>query len=83
MRLVLFLSIEIFMLEMLKKHRIFFIGLLRILMNLILVVLIAITHSLASLIMPLLCVKLVIVLTMTVHLVSIIFLMKVLLDSAV
>jgi len=49
MRPVLFFSIGIFMLEMLKKYGIFLIGWLRILMNLRLVVLIPTTHSLASL----------------------------------
>jgi len=77
------LSIKTFMLEMSKKHGIFLIGWLRILMNLRLVVLIPTTHSLTSLIMPLLCVKLAIVLTMTARLVPIIFLMRVLLDLAV
>ena len=71
------------MLETSRKHEIFFIGWLKILMNLILVVLIPTTHALASLIMPLLCVKLAIVLTITAHLIPIIFLMRVLLDLAV
>ena len=83
MRSVLFVSMGIFMLEMSKKHGIFFIGWVKILMNLILVVLILTTHSLASLIMPLLCVKLAIVLTITVHLVPIIFLKRVLPNLAV
>jgi len=52
-------------------------------MNLRLVVLIPTTHSLASLIMPFLCVKVAIVLTMTVHFVHIIFLMRVLLNLVV
>jgi len=68
------------MLEMLKKHGTFLIGWLRILMNLRLVVLIPTTHSLASLIWPLLCVKLAIILITKAHLVPIIFLMRLFLD---
>jgi len=71
------------MLEMLKKHEIFLIGWLRILMILRLVALIPTTHSLTSLIWPLLCVKLAIILTMTACLVPIIFLMRLLLDLVV
>ena len=70
------------MLEMLKKYGIFLIGWLRILINLRLVVLIPTIHCLASLILPLLCVKLAIILTMTARLVPIIFLMRLLLDLA-
>jgi len=75
-RPVLFFIIGVFMLEMLKKHGIFLIAWLRIFMILRLVVLISATHSLESLILLLLYVKLAIALTMTVHLVPIVFLMK-------
>jgi len=71
------------MLRMLMKHAIFMIGWLGILMNSRLVVLILTSHSLASLLMPILCVKFAIVLIMTALLVPIIFLMKVLLDLVV
>ena len=83
MRPVLFLSIRIFMLEMFKKHGIFSIGWLRILMNLRSVVLIPTTHSLASPIWPILGVKLATVLIMIARLVPIIFLMRVFLDLVV
>jgi len=82
-RPVLFLSIGIFMLEMLMKHEIFLIGLLKILMILILVVLIPTTHSFASLIWPLFGVKVATVLIMIAHLIPIIFLMRVLLALAI
>jgi len=82
-RPVLFLSIGIFMLEILMKHGIFLIGWLRILINLRLVMLIPTTHSLASPIWPLFGVKLATVLIMITRLVPIIFLMRVFLDLVV
>jgi len=82
-RPVLFLSIEIFMLEMLMKRGIFLIGWLIIFVILILVVLIPTTHYFASLIWPLFGVKLANVLIMIAHLVPIIFLIRILLDLAV
>ena len=72
-RPMLFVSIGIFMLEMLMKHGIFLIGWLRILMNLRLVMLIPTTHSVASPIWPLLGVKLATVLIMITRLAYYIF----------
>jgi len=65
------------------KHVPFFIGWLGIHMNLRLVALIVTCHPLASLLMPLLHVIFAIVLIMTVVFVTIIFLMKGMLDLAV
>jgi len=61
-------------LKMLMKHVISLIGWLRILMNVKLVVSILTSHLLASLIIPLLCVRFVIVLATIVILVLVIFL---------
>ena len=58
MKPVLFLSIGIFILEMLMKHGIFLIGWLRIAMNLRLVVLIPTTHPLPNFLLSLLLVSL-------------------------
>ena len=69
------------MLKILIKDVIFLIGWLRILMNLRLVVLILTSHPLASVIMPLLCMKFVIVLIMTVILTPVIMLMMAWPDS--
>jgi len=82
-RPVFFLSIEIFMLEISKKHGIFLIGWLGILMNLRLVNLLPPPHPPAFLIIHLLHVRSAIVLTMTVFLVPIIFLLMVLLEFLV
>jgi len=68
---------------MLMKLGIFLIDWLRILMNTRLVALIHASHPLVSLIMLLLCAKFAIVLTMTVILVPIIFLMRALLDLVI
>jgi len=81
-RPVLFWSIGIFVLKTLIKHVISLIGWPGILMNLKLVALILVPHSLASLVMLLLCVKFAIALIMPVILIRNIFLMKVLLDLA-
>ena len=83
MRLVLFFSSEIFVLKLLMKHAVFLISWLGIYMNLRLVVLILTYHPLASLPMPLLCVKFAIVLITAVLFVPIIFLMKGLPDLVV
>ena len=83
MRPVLFWSIGISMLEMLMKLENYLSGWLGILMNLKLAVLILVPHPLASLIIPLRCVKFVIVLITPVILVPFIFLMKALLDIAI
>ena len=64
------------MLKALMKHVPFFIGWLGIHMNLKLAVLIFTSHSLASALMYLLCVKFVIVLIITAVVVLIMFLMK-------
>jgi len=70
-------------LKVLMKHVIFLIGWLGIHMNLRLVTLILTSHPLASLLMPLLCVKFDIILIMTTLPVPIIFLVKGLLDLVV
>ena len=71
------------MLRVLTKHAIFLIGRLGIHVNLKLVVLILTFHPLASLLIPLPCVKFVIILIMTALPVPIIFLMMASLDLVV
>ena len=83
MRSILFESIGTFVLRVLMKHAIFLIGWLGIHMNLGLVVLILTSHPLASLLMPLFCVKFTLVLIMTATLIPIIFLMMALLGLVV
>jgi len=70
-------------LKVLRKHVIFLIGWLGIHMNLRLIALICTSHLLASRLMPLLCVKFVIVLIAIALLVLIIFLMIALLELVV